>query len=140
MLFLDVDGLKPVNDLYGHAVGDLLLQEMARALRGVFRGEDIVARLGGDEFVVLAIGDNLDASELINRLLQEMEAVSRDRAPDHPLADQGLQASVGAVSYDPEATMAELLAHADAAMYRSKLLRRAPTPRSSPERSTVSSP
>lgn len=53
VVFIDLDGFKPVNDTYGHAVGDLLLQEVARRLEAVMRKDDIVARLGGDEFAIL---------------------------------------------------------------------------------------
>ncbi len=53
IIMVDVDGLKILNDVYGHAVGDRLLQIFSTVLRGVFRAEDVVARIGGDEFAVL---------------------------------------------------------------------------------------
>src|SRR3712207_3520457 len=56
VLLMDLDRFKEINDTLGHHVGDLLLQEMGRRLRGLLRGDAIVARLGGDEFAVLLPG------------------------------------------------------------------------------------
>lgn len=56
VLFIDLDGFKAVNDRHGHAVGDLVLAEVAERVRGAVRGEDVVARVGGDEFVIVSVG------------------------------------------------------------------------------------
>jgi diguanylate cyclase (GGDEF)-like protein len=53
LLFLDLDGFKPINDTLGHKAGDLVLQEITRRLRQVARHGDTLARVGGDEFVLL---------------------------------------------------------------------------------------
>jgi diguanylate cyclase (GGDEF)-like protein len=66
LIFCDLDRFKDVNDRYGHAVGDSLLQEVARRLRGVLRQQDTIARLGGDEFVVL-IDDLTHRDEALRR-------------------------------------------------------------------------
>jgi len=55
LFFLDVDGLKHINDLYGHGEGDRALKRAARALEMTFRDSDVIARLAGDEFAGLAI-------------------------------------------------------------------------------------
>lgn len=56
LLVIDLDGFKPVNDTYGHAAGDVLLEQLARRLRGCLRADEIAARIGGDEFVVFVPG------------------------------------------------------------------------------------
>ncbi len=115
---LDLDGFKAVNDRYGHHVGDELLVEVARRLRGVVRAEDTVARLGGDEFVLLA-GD-LEGPEEGGRLAERVL-----RALDRPLDVHGhvlrVGASVGVTLYPADDVDGEtLLRHADQMMYRAK--------------------
>lgn len=116
--YLDLDRFKPVNDQLGHAVGDLLLQEVAGRLRKTIRKSDTVARIGGDEFVVLqtgAVGRN-EAERLASRLL---EAVSRPMQIEGETIDVG--ASIG-ISLAPEHGLdAEILLKlADRALYQSK--------------------
>ena len=69
LLFVDVDGLKRVNDELGHVVGDLLLKETADVIRETIRASDIAGRLGGDEFCVLLMGDpELDPERVVERM------------------------------------------------------------------------
>jgi len=117
VLFVDLDGFKPVNDSFGHGMGDVLLQETARRLRAAARDIDTVARLGGDEFVLLmehvtSVADCLTlARRLVDALRQPFVIGSR------PVQISG---SVGIVIYPDHGDKDKLLAHADAAMYAAK--------------------
>jgi diguanylate cyclase (GGDEF)-like protein/PAS domain S-box-containing protein len=122
LLFLDVDGLKAVNDALGHPAGDRLLSDVAAVLRETFREADVLARLGGDEFAVLALddgdGDGDAAGETVVERLRARVAVHNQVSP-RPYA---LSVSVGAVRYDPArpTTLDDLLRAADARMYEEK--------------------
>lgn len=123
LMFLDLDGLKVINDRLGHAAGDAALRRLAELLRATFRASDVVGRLGGDEFVVVAVdtGDDPDGVRLRARLDAALAAPGPTGAP--PLA-----VSVGVVVHDPRLgarTLDELLADADARMYAAKRARRA---------------
>jgi diguanylate cyclase (GGDEF)-like protein len=118
VLFCDLDGFKPVNDTHGHAVGDKVLDVVARRLESQVRTQDTAARFGGDEFVVVAdrlAGDDL--ADLVSRLQQAVSA---------PIDIAGtivnVAMTIGHVTIDPDrqATPASLLESADAAMYRLK--------------------
>jgi diguanylate cyclase (GGDEF)-like protein len=120
LLFIDVDGLKPINDTQGHEAGDELLRELARLLERVFRASDVVARLGGDEFAVLLSATN-DVYEPVFRLRQAIDERNRGM-PDAA----ALSASVGAVAFDPRhpEPLEELCRRADDAMYVNKYAKR----------------
>jgi diguanylate cyclase (GGDEF)-like protein/PAS domain S-box-containing protein len=118
VLFCDVDGLKAINDEYGHAFGDELLVAVAQRLSAQVRTADTVARVGGDEFVVVS---NLrvpgDAAAMSRRVAAELETVLE--GPDGtPVA---IRVSVGsAVAIDHTVDAATLLRSADQAMYAAK--------------------
>lgn len=118
VIAVDLDGLKRVNDTYGHATGDDLLKETARRLRTVVRDRDLVARLGGDEFVLLCAGvDAVGASRLAERIVAEIS--SPYLLPGGVTAWSG--ASVGVtVADDPRDDSDRLLAQADRALYTAK--------------------
>ncbi len=115
LLFVDLDGLKRVNDTEGHVAGDDMLRRMADVLRHTFRGEDVLGRLGGDEFVVLVLGHGLSPATMADRLRIEMRRESAGAG--------SLRASVGIAHYEAGMTLDALLARADAAMYVDKLAR-----------------
>ena len=118
LIFLDMDGLKDINDQYGHDVGSEALVATAVLLKESFRDCDIVARLGGDEFVVLLIesGDQTFA-EAVARL---GERVMRFNAKGD--VDFELSLSVGSASFDPTdpCSLDDLVKRADTAMYEEK--------------------
>jgi two-component system cell cycle response regulator len=118
VVFIDLDGLKRVNDTYGHEQGDALIRDAAGLLRATFRDSDIVARLGGDEFAVVAneTGDT-SAATITGRL----EAAIEVRNLLLP-AERRLSMSIGAVRHNvaADADLAELLAQADSEMYANK--------------------
>ena len=118
ILYLDLDGFKPVNDTMGHAAGDELLMEVAKRLRGSVGDEDIVARLGGDEFAILSktsgtvSATTLQAEKLIEALHEPYEVSGKK-------VEVG--ASIGIALADREGIDAnELLNNADLALYRAK--------------------
>ena len=117
--FLDLDDFKPVNDTYGHDVGDQLLIEVATRIKSNIRKEDTVSRLGGDEFAIL-LGD-------LKSLEQYQETIERiHQAIANPIViekiDHRVTASSGVTIYPSDrGDIDTLLRHADQAMYRAKL-------------------
>jgi diguanylate cyclase (GGDEF)-like protein/PAS domain S-box-containing protein len=117
LLYLDLDGFKPVNDRLGHAAGDEVLVEIARRGRAVLRDSDTFARVGGDEFVVVLPGANRDAAlraaeRLLAAIARPMKVTGGEAA---------LGASIGAalaIAGEPGADV--LQKSADAAMYEAK--------------------
>jgi diguanylate cyclase (GGDEF)-like protein len=122
LLFVDLDDFKAINDGRGHAVGDLVLQAVARIIVGAVRQADTVARLAGDEFTVLC--ENVDSEDAALQIAAKLE-----QAFESPLDIEGqpfpVRASIGVSLFPRDAQDAHtLLASADAAMYRIKQSRR----------------
>jgi diguanylate cyclase (GGDEF)-like protein len=118
VVFVDLDGLKRVNDSFGHERGDELIREAATLLRGTFRDSDIVARIGGDEFAVVANEtEGRSADTITSRLKNALGAHNALIPPDRHLS-----MSIGAVRHNviAGADLAELLARADTEMYADK--------------------
>jgi two-component system cell cycle response regulator len=113
----DVDAFKTVNDTHGHQVGDEVLVELVRLITGNLRGHDVLARHGGDEFVVLAvhIGD-ADGAALFERI----RAAVADHAMPTRAGDVAITLSFGVCRWTEGQTEDDLLAAADAALYRAK--------------------
>ncbi|ROM70570.1 histidine kinase [Pseudomonas brassicacearum] len=117
LMFIDLDGFKPVNDAFGHHMGDLLLRDVALRLREDLRSQDTLARIGGDEFVLLVqLAEPDDALRLAAR---QVGLIARTfRVTEHDLQ---ISASVGIALYPGNGESAEeLLMNADAAMYHAK--------------------
>ena len=118
LIYIDLDEFKQVNDLYGHQVGDLYLQEVALRMKRQLRAHDLLARLGGDEFAVLV-------PTARSRAAVEEIAVRLEHSFDEPFAVEGYvirgTASVGLALYPEDgATKDSLLSAADSAMYAAK--------------------
>ncbi len=116
--FIDLDGLKQVNDQFGHSTGDEALVELADVISTVFRDSDIKARVGGDEFVVLI---NEDAPGRVDHLLSRIRA-EVDRRNAESARQHTLSISIGIARHGPGADLdiEKLLAEADKCMYDAK--------------------
>ncbi len=118
LLFVDVDGLKNVNDLLGHATGDLLLKEAADVIRETIRVSDLAGRIGGDEFCVLLMGDpDLDPARAVDRLRHTI-----DEHNSRPGRQFRVSLSIGLSALAPgrSVTLEELIDAADEGMYEDK--------------------
>ena len=116
VLFIDLDGFKPVNDTFGHSSGDRVLAQVGQRLKTFALGAGVVARVGGDEFLLLATGTAQDgvarlATRLIDALSQPYRIEGREVA---------ISCSVGIASYPDQCHPNKLIARADAAMYAAK--------------------
>lgn len=132
LMFLDLDNFKPLNDLHGHAVGDLLLIEVAERLKGCVREMDTVARFGGDEFVVMIgdLGTEKNESTAQARLIAEKirAALStpylltiRQEGKAETQVEHHCTASIGVALFNNnEASQDDVLRWADSAMYAAK--------------------
>jgi diguanylate cyclase (GGDEF)-like protein len=119
IVFLDVDQLKRINDTYGHLAGDALLREVSNALMDAVRGEDVVARYGGDEFVVLLPATPVAAAASVAQRISDGIARHRFMAGRELLQIPGV--SLGLANFPQDgATAEDLLASADATLYRQK--------------------
>jgi len=120
--FLDLDDFKPINDLYGHVIGDDLLIEVAQRIKSIVRDEDTASRLGGDEFVLL-LGDITKFSQceqLLNRLLASLSQPFQINE-----LSLTISASIGVTVYPADnSDLDTLMRHADQAMYQAKQLGR----------------
>src|ERR1051326_8746360 len=121
LLFIDLDGMKKINDEFGHNEGDNALIQTARILNHSFRSSDVIARLGGDEFTVLVTDLNADKEDAITRLNENLKAHNASEKRTHKLAF-----SIGVATLEPErmTCFEELLEQADQAMYEQKRMKR----------------
>lgn len=121
LLYLDLDRFKPINDRYGHAVGDVVLRNRAIVARGV-RASDIAARLGGDELALVLW--NLDAAQMAAKQ-RRLEALIDGASFEVQGEKLSVGVSIGGVMLSADDTLASALERADAAMYARKKERKA---------------
>ena len=117
LFYMDVDGLKSINDRFGHYEGDQALKKIAEILRETFRSSDLIARLGGDEFTVLAIDAIKDHAESMLARLESRLNLANQKNPRYELS-----LSTGFARFDPQdaTDLEEMLAEADSALYAYK--------------------
>jgi diguanylate cyclase (GGDEF)-like protein len=124
LVFLDLDGLKAINDDYGHATGDTVLAAIGNVLAGIVRQSDMAARYGGDEFAVVAPETSFEeARQLQDRIVAAVHdlGIPVDRATTlHPTVSVGAVVVVDPVDSEPR-SVDELFAAADRGMYAAKL-------------------
>jgi diguanylate cyclase (GGDEF)-like protein/PAS domain S-box-containing protein len=118
LFYIDLDGLKGINDNLGHAVGDRALIETGRLLKNSFRSSDVVARLGGDEFVVLAIESATQSDQfMLSRLERRIQSQNARPAREYQLS---LSIGTARFAWEKPASIEWLLDEADKAMYQKK--------------------
>jgi diguanylate cyclase (GGDEF)-like protein/PAS domain S-box-containing protein len=119
LLFLDLDGLKQINDGHGHSAGDEAIRALTDVIREVTRESDIAARVGGDEFAMLLFNEDGGAAASVVERIERGAAAARERSS----LRCELSVSVGICEIDPRTpgSIEELLAHADRSMYDTKL-------------------
>lgn len=123
LYMLDLDDFKPVNDIYGHEAGDVVLKEVAKRLRQTARADDGIARFGGDEFIIISEDSLKDArqhEEGITAFIQRLQEVIR-----HPVmlpdgSEVCVHASIGHATNSGRANIDQMLRNADMAMYHAK--------------------
>jgi diguanylate cyclase (GGDEF)-like protein len=118
LVFIDLDGLKRVNDTRGHAAGDAMITDAARVLTHVFRESDVVARVGGDEFAIFALLDEADGSTTIASRLQA--GIDRFNSIAVPSLRLSMSFGIEELPSKSQVSLEELLWRADRAMYEKK--------------------
>jgi diguanylate cyclase (GGDEF)-like protein/PAS domain S-box-containing protein len=123
LVYIDVDGLKKINDELGHEAGDQALEYTAKIFKKTFRESDIIARIGGDEFAVLLteLLDPSDVNKIINHLQETIINHNEQSTRDYELS-----VTTGISMKDPElpCSIAILLNQADKSMYKNKILKK----------------
>jgi diguanylate cyclase (GGDEF)-like protein len=117
VFYVDIDGLKAINDQHGHNAGSAMIVAAADSLKNSFRAADLLARIGGDEFVALVIVPPDDVATITNRLKWHLDKFNAGTGHPYRLA-----MSVGVAHFDTGGTnsLEALIAAADAEMYRQK--------------------
>jgi diguanylate cyclase (GGDEF)-like protein len=118
LIYADMDGLKQINDTFGHSEGSLAIVNVAQLLRQTFRESDIIGRLGGDEFAILTQETTQnDLDTMLRRLRENLRVYNTEQHHTYPLS-----VSIGATHIKPQVCMEieDVIARADEAMYEQK--------------------
>ena len=116
VLLVNADKFKEINDTHGHAVGDKVLQKLARVLKKTFRSEDYICRIGGDEFVVFMMHVSEELKDLIRLKTKQINDALADTSDDIP----PISTSIGVAFGHKEHSVSTMLKHADTALYTVK--------------------
>lgn len=121
LMFADMDGLKAINDTYGHEAGSHAIKTLGRLISSVVRNADLVARWGGDEFVVLSVGaQDENAQLMVDRILERIDEHNAESREPYLIG-----CSIGIAPIDENCSLDETIAKADEAMYAEKKRRKA---------------
>lgn len=121
LLFADLDGLKKINDTFGHETGDKMIVDAAQILKQSFRDADIVARLGGDEFALFIPMTSGDANNLYLRLQTNIDQFNQQFARPYELS---ISVGIQLWDFDHDFSLEQLMAQADKLMYEDKQSKR----------------
>jgi len=120
IIMLDIDHFKVVNDTYGHAVGDIVLKELAALMRSIQRKSDIIVRLGGEEFALLLPDTNLEEAKKVAQKLRITVQNNKINLQDGQELQFTISLGVGIVDIKNEQEIEHALSRADKALYKAK--------------------
>ncbi len=120
VIFFDMDGLKVINDTYGHEMGDKAIVSMANVIKSALRSNDVVGRIGGDEFAAVAAGIKMNQSRALRRRIKKL-CEQETRKNKYPF---NLSCSAGITEFNHNNTnLTELLSSSDTLLYKEKRLK-----------------
>lgn len=121
LVILDIDDFKPINDTYGHLVGDEAIKTTANTLQKLIRISDTIARFGGDEFIICIVDQDKDAaSTIVNRILNEFNNKTIPVSRNNDQHELQINLSIGYTIYREDDDFKTMLHRADQALYISK--------------------
>ena len=131
LIFIDLNGLKNINDTFGHAKGDMIICMLACFLKMKFRKGDEIIRLGGDEFLLVCSNHENDAqfAKNLQSKIEEVQEEFKEQLATAQMPSNGFAAGVAVFDKESDSTLDDLLARADDLMYKNKesMKRTAPT-------------
>lgn len=121
LVILDIDDFKPINDTYGHLVGDEAIKLTAKTIQSLLRSSDIIGRFGGDEFILGIVDQNPEAaSRIVSRILEEFNHKSLPVSKNNDSHDLQINLSIGYTAYKLNDDFKTMLQRSDQGLYISK--------------------